>query len=53
MDVQENEKQKDYEPKVSKGRDVVSNLVRLEHQGRNNESTLEGYLETDSVCLIQ
>lgn len=46
-------KKKDYGPKISPGKDVVSNLIRLEHQGRNNESTLEGYLETESLCLIQ
>lgn len=46
MKVQENEKLKeDYRPKISLGIDMVSDVIRLEHQERRKESTFVGCLE--------
>lgn len=50
MKVQENEKLKeDYRPKISLGIDVVSDVIRLEHQDRRKESTFVGCLEADCI----
>lgn len=50
MKVQENEKLKeDYRPKISLGIDVVSDVIRLEHQERRKESTFVGCLEADCI----